>query len=137
MDARDVETEGKDMDDEDAINAKEERGLKPEHITVDEDLVKVDDPIDENAHRAFQMCGGAEEPLHNEPMVEKFHGQAHEIVLRGHAGQDEAYTEMIDEMENLFAPFSLKMEWEIIRWAKLCGPSSTAFTELMKIEGVS
>jgi hypothetical protein len=29
------------------------------------------------------------------------------------------------------------MEWDIARWAKLRGPSSTAFTELMNIPGVS
>ena len=38
---------------------------------------------------------------------------------------------------NPYAPFTSKMDWEIARWAKLRGPSSIAFTELMSIEGVS
>ena len=69
-------------------------------------------------------------------MREKFRGQAGEVVSRGHSGQDEAYTQMIGDVDNPFAPFSSKMEWELARWAKLRGPSSTAFTELVKIEGV-
>lgn len=38
--------------------------------------------------------------------------------------------------DNIYAPFNSKMDWEIARWAKLRGPGSTAFTELLGIEGV-
>jgi hypothetical protein len=38
---------------------------------------------------------------------------------------------------NLYAPFTSKLDWEIARWAKLRGPSSTAMSELLKVEGVS
>ena len=38
---------------------------------------------------------------------------------------------------NPYAPFLSKTEWEIARWAKLRGPGSTAFSELMGIDGVS
>ena len=34
-------------------------------------------------------------------------------------------------------PRDTKLEWEIAQWSKMRGPSSTAFTELMNIEGVS
>ena len=37
---------------------------------------------------------------------------------------------------NPFAPFLSKMEWEIARWVKLRGPGSTAFSELISIDGV-
>lgn len=37
---------------------------------------------------------------------------------------------------NVWAPFTSKMEWEISRWAKLRGAGSTAFSELLAIEGV-
>lgn len=37
---------------------------------------------------------------------------------------------------NIWAPFNSKMEWEISRWAKLRGAGSTAFSELLAIEGV-
>lgn len=38
--------------------------------------------------------------------------------------------------ENLFAPFKSRMEWDLAQWAKRRGSGSTAFTELLEIEGV-
>ncbi|EIW81904.1 hypothetical protein CONPUDRAFT_54049, partial [Coniophora puteana RWD-64-598 SS2] len=38
---------------------------------------------------------------------------------------------------NMWAPFLSQMDWEIARWAKMRGPSSTAFSELLAIPGVS
>lgn len=32
--------------------------------------------------------------------------------------------------------FTLQMDWEVVRWAKLRGPSSMAFSELLAIPGV-
>ncbi|KAH7904457.1 hypothetical protein BJ138DRAFT_993077, partial [Hygrophoropsis aurantiaca] len=37
---------------------------------------------------------------------------------------------------NPWAPFSSQTDWEIARWAKLRGPGSTAFSELLAISGV-
>ncbi|KAJ3993025.1 hypothetical protein F5050DRAFT_1578465 [Lentinula boryana] len=37
---------------------------------------------------------------------------------------------------NAWAPFGSKIEWEIARWAKLRGPSSTAFTGLLATDGI-
>lgn len=42
-----------------------------------------------------------------------------------------------DSYDNLYAPFSDKMNWDIAKWAKLRGPGSNALDELLKIEGVS
>ncbi|KAG2081953.1 hypothetical protein BD769DRAFT_1633506 [Suillus cothurnatus] len=39
--------------------------------------------------------------------------------------------------ENLYYPFASKIEWEVARWAKLRGSSSTAFSDLLSIDGVS
>lgn len=39
-------------------------------------------------------------------------------------------------VDNPYAPFSSKLDWEFARWAKLRGAGSTAVTELMGIEGV-
>ena len=38
---------------------------------------------------------------------------------------------------NPFAPFRSWLNWEITKWAKMCGPGSTAVTKLLQIEGVS
>jgi hypothetical protein len=37
----------------------------------------------------------------------------------------------------VYAPFALQTDWEIARWAKIHGPSSSAFNELLQIDGVS
>jgi hypothetical protein len=42
----------------------------------------------------------------------------------------------LSNKDNPYVPFSSKLEWEIARWAKFRGPSSTAVSELMGIEGV-
>ena len=42
-----------------------------------------------------------------------------------------------NDTPNEWAPFSSRTEWELARWAKLRGPSSTAMSELLKIDGVS
>ncbi|KAG1732736.1 hypothetical protein EDB19DRAFT_1831224 [Suillus lakei] len=39
--------------------------------------------------------------------------------------------------DNVYAPFALKLDWEMAQWAKLRGPSLTAFSELISIEGLS
>ncbi|KAK7677686.1 hypothetical protein QCA50_019377 [Cerrena zonata] len=38
---------------------------------------------------------------------------------------------------NPYAPFSDKTNWEIARWAKLRGPGSNAFSELLSIDGLA
>ncbi|KAF8811590.1 hypothetical protein BYT27DRAFT_7231651 [Phlegmacium glaucopus] len=87
---------------------------------------------------ASRMWGGAETELKKKPYVVKF--------SKGKAGatytnpdcidQNTAYTSQIGNQENPFNPFHSKIEWEVALWAKTQGPSSTAFTELMSIEGV-
>jgi len=37
---------------------------------------------------------------------------------------------------NPYSPFNSQTDWELAKWAKLRGPSSTAFTELMGVTGV-
>lgn len=48
---------------------------------------------------------------------------------------DARYTAAIGSGD--WAPFCSKIDWEIVRWAKLHGPGSTAFSELLAIDGVS
>jgi hypothetical protein len=43
---------------------------------------------------------------------------------------------MLGSTSNIYSPFTSQMDWEIARWAKLRGSGSTAFTDLLKIEGV-
>ncbi|KAF9471791.1 hypothetical protein BDN70DRAFT_819556 [Pholiota conissans] len=58
------------------------------------------------------------------------------------AGQPLSQQECTDARYNAalgsgeWAPFNSRMDWEIARWAKLRGPGSTAFSDLLSIEGV-
>jgi hypothetical protein len=47
----------------------------------------------------------------------------------------EAYRQTIDG-NNEFAPFHSRLDWDVARWAKIHGPSSSAVTKLLEIEGV-
>ena len=70
----------------------------------------------------------------------KFGGRAGEPlpIPRSDIGYEKYSNELEKEGDiNEWAPFSTRMEWEIAQWAKLRGPSSTALTELLKIDGVS
>ncbi|KAI0765857.1 hypothetical protein BD413DRAFT_606037 [Trametes elegans] len=39
--------------------------------------------------------------------------------------------------DNPYAPFASKLDWEVARWAKLRGSGSTAFTDLLTIQGLA
>jgi hypothetical protein len=41
-----------------------------------------------------------------------------------------------DSDSNPYSPFASKVDWEVAKWAKLQGPSSTSLMDLLKIEGV-
>ncbi|KAF8267150.1 hypothetical protein EI94DRAFT_1842165 [Lactarius quietus] len=41
-----------------------------------------------------------------------------------------------NSQSNLYTPFASQLEWEVARWAKLRGPTSTSFTKLMAIDGI-
>ena len=49
---------------------------------------------------------------------------------------DDNYRAALDNSSNPWAPFSSRMDWEIAKWAKLRGTGSTAFSDLLAIEGV-
>lgn len=87
--------------------------------------------------RAVRLRGGAESDLGKKPHIVNFtKGKAGTIYSKDGININTEYTNEIGVSDNPYRPFSSKIEWEIARWAKIRGPSSTAFTELMNIEGV-
>ena len=48
----------------------------------------------------------------------------------------EAYHATLCNTDNSYAPFCSKIDWEIVWWAKIHGPSSAAVSELLAIENV-
>ena len=43
----------------------------------------------------------------------------------------------VQELHSLWAPFQSRLDWDVARWAKLSGQTSTAMSELLAIPGVS
>ncbi|KAH7906613.1 hypothetical protein BJ138DRAFT_969756, partial [Hygrophoropsis aurantiaca] len=48
-----------------------------------------------------------------------------------------SYQDGLEQPTNKWAPFASQIDYELARWAKLRGSGSTAFSDLLKIEGVS
>ncbi|KAG1828883.1 hypothetical protein DFJ58DRAFT_719762 [Suillus subalutaceus] len=63
------------------------------------------------------------------------HLRAGQQITRGCAANAEYEAHLANEEENVYHPFASKMEWEVARWAKLRGLSSTALSDLLAIEG--
>lgn len=77
-------------------------------------------------------------PQHQQNIfIEKFtKGQVGATLNHQEAPKNERYSTKIDNPNNPYAPFSSKTDWELACWAKLRGPSSTAVSDLLDIEGV-
>jgi hypothetical protein len=59
------------------------------------------------------------------------------VDISHHAGYQQYGDHFSTQSTNIYAPFKFKLDWNITRWAKLHGPSLTAATELLSIDGVS
>ena len=57
------------------------------------------------------------------------------VVSRGQT-TDDRYSNALGSNINPWAPFTSEIDWMVARWAKLQGPGSTAFSELLAINGV-
>jgi len=119
----------------------EEHQLEPERLTGLPDNVEQepeDAPL-EQAQAPFHLHGGFKRPLANQPEIVKFGNQnAGTVVERAHqnSNQDYHHAVGITDSPNTYAPFSSKLDWDIVCWAKMQGPGSNVLTELLHIEGV-
>jgi hypothetical protein len=145
----DDESEGI-FDEEEFILTDNSEILEPERLPPSESLLSCPLPDDLNsdemdstttAQKAMRLRGGAEDDLQKRPFVVKFtKGKAGAVYTNQRVEGDNlntSYTLKMANAENPYSPFSSKLEWEIAHWAKMRGPSSTAFNELMEIEDVS
>lgn len=135
----DAYEENDDNDEEEEGNDANEPSLEPERLPnplmSDSNDIEVSDGAIQAANR---LRGGAEAELNNKPHVVRFRGKAGAVYTdQDCIDGNTSYTSQINNPDNPFSPFSSQIEWEIAHWAKTQGPSSTAFTELMSIEGVS
>ncbi|EIN04772.1 hypothetical protein PUNSTDRAFT_75804 [Punctularia strigosozonata HHB-11173 SS5] len=86
----------------------------------------------------------AEQNVSSSVRIDRFPGRAGKPLQNKTTTSYEAYSDQLgdhtvarDTDADLYHPFKSRIDWEIARWAKLRGPSSTAFTELLGIDGVA
>ena len=60
----------------------------------------------------------------------------HQQALNPTLGHTLYYQQVQEGQDNIYAPFSSRIDWEIAQWAKMRGPGSTAVSELLSIDGV-
>jgi hypothetical protein len=127
----------------------EDAGVEPEptHQAADEnDADEVADPEDlgPNDFPLLNHAQQAEVEQSQEPglrlEIKKFGGRAGQPIRVGQPiAAKRNGTEHSGNVggDNPYAPFCSQTDWEVAKWGKLRGPSSTAFTELLEIPGVS
>jgi hypothetical protein len=81
----------------------------------------------------------AEDRFHETPVVVRYPSNraGEEISESPSASAEEQYSDVLRKSSNIYAPFNSKMDWVVAKWARLRGSGSTAFTDFLKIQGVS
>ncbi|KAJ7805230.1 hypothetical protein B0H14DRAFT_3091624 [Mycena olivaceomarginata] len=139
-----------DVDEDADLQAQEEaefgRGFEPARPAAYDGDFAMDDAlqsdVDASPARPIpvrELRQAAEDAFHHTPIVVKYPGRAGEpISMTGGAASEQAYLGSLHDSaaSSPYAPFTSKMDWEIARWAKLRGSGSTAFNDLLAIEGV-
>ncbi|THU75786.1 hypothetical protein K435DRAFT_814023, partial [Dendrothele bispora CBS 962.96] len=138
--------QSEDEEDDTGVAALEKTWEPPRALAAAPEPTAQDMEIDEDyiSARNNSLLGSL--PAHREGIyVEKFGGQAGApiseynppAVLQGSDNGFSYYQSQIQgSEENKWAPFSSRMDWEIARWAKMRGTGSTAFSDLLDIDGV-
>ena len=72
------------------------------------------------------------------PQVVQFPNPRAGEPVRSVNSTNNVYAALLGEgsASNPYSPFASKLDWEMAKWAKLRGPSSTSLADLLKIEGV-
>jgi hypothetical protein len=99
-----------------------------------------EEPITEHTDQSSQARKSAEERLESDPFVVRYsscypHSRCGAVKESQHTA-DQQYSSAINDASNLWAPFSSEIDWKVAKWAKLRGAGSTAFSELLAINGV-
>jgi len=138
-----VDEDDAEADLHESAMAELETGIEPERSSPTASgepsaTAPVNQDTSNPSHAPFRLRGGAEEGLRKEPFVVKFtEGEAGKVYAQnGKDGNARYREELHGARSNPYAPFASKRDWEIARWAKLRGPGSTAFSELINIKGV-
>lgn len=135
--SNDEEEEDEDL--EALQHQQQEAGWEPDrtnHETL-EPLMEIDEEEDDSDG----VDGFASPPPSASPINVAKYSAAYPHKLPGKpigqmTSDDAAYQAMLESSPQPYAPFISRIDWEMAKWAKLRGPGSTAFSELLQIEGV-
>ncbi|PSS36936.1 hypothetical protein PHLCEN_2v1212 [Hermanssonia centrifuga] len=115
-----------------------EEGLQVEGIDMDGSDSLDDEPevFDNTQDLGWEppcsQSPSASGPAQEEPSDTSF--RVTEANLAKHLRVEKALQQPVHE-KDMYAPFVNKLDWQTACWAKLCGPGSTAFTNLLSING--
>lgn len=136
-------SEGGTGDDDDAI-FELERPDAPEEAPQDETPEDPHEPPPATAHsHATPAPSPQPSSPSSSPAATIHYGRGAGEPLPANTGEDSSpehakYQQALNSpASNTYHPFQSRLEWEFARWAKFRGPSSTAVSELLGIEGVS
>jgi hypothetical protein len=147
----DSDSEGYNSDDEeeDLMYGANDYGEVPipEQLDEDMDIMDVNEPeknqeLEDDLHEgdeAWEIRWAAEEAFRKTPVVQVFpSAKAGAPITNIQAlPRYDSYKMGLKRPDNPWDPFSSRLDWEVAHWAKRWGPGATAFTELLKIDGVS
>ncbi|KAJ7940028.1 hypothetical protein B0H13DRAFT_1586701 [Mycena leptocephala] len=130
-------------DHEDASRAGHEDGYeapRPPAAASDDDFPMPDAAQTTLPAPSREARKAAEDRFHRKPIVEKYPSASAGRPISSAASKtsEQAYKSSLGNSTdvNPYAPFNSKMDWEIAKWAKLRGSGSTAFADLLHIDGV-
>ncbi|KAG0695102.1 hypothetical protein DFH29DRAFT_880249 [Suillus ampliporus] len=89
----------------------------------------------QEAHQQIEQCIAGQDNIVIVPYLDAHAGKP--ITGRPTPSANATYGLNAGNTVNVYAPFASQMDWDIVKWAKLCGTSSTVFTDLLEIDGLS
>ncbi|KAJ7796041.1 hypothetical protein B0H13DRAFT_2392831 [Mycena leptocephala] len=138
-------SESDDEDDED-LDAEERadlaQGYEPPRppVAASEDAPMPEPDTDNIPAPTREIRMATEDRFNHKPIVVKYHGNTARkpISTTRSPTSEKAYESTLKDCtsSNPYAPFTSKIDWEVAKWAKLRGAGSTAFSDLLNIEGV-
>lgn len=156
-----MHTTDNEEDDERETRAELENGWEPERPnaplntpvedTAVEDMVS-DPTSNDNSNIVADQLRNERSQAEHAIVGEAGHGPTPKVRVRfsekhrsSQCGQkrqqcealDSRYQSHVNGEANPWAPFHSKLDWEMAKWAKLRGPGSTSFSDLLAIDGVS
>ncbi|KII90428.1 hypothetical protein PLICRDRAFT_532137, partial [Plicaturopsis crispa FD-325 SS-3] len=134
------ESDSSSSDDDEEEDAGWERPAPPHPASSSEDEdedggMSTDEDTDDRV-RTEQRRATAEDKLRQEPIISHFPSPRAGEPLRRETSAYSQYREKVYEHNNVWAPFSSRLDWEFAQWAKTRGPGSTAVSELLGIKGI-